>query len=801
MSWENKFATLAGYSIDGLRSAIGITGRPGEETPAGRSVKYVPLNMSEAKEYIDFCRSGDPVIHKIEQALDSYSLRRGVVFEFMGTELDDEEFGIEDALVRAMRSARMHYHAIGMVAWRNRQTALDNLLVDVEEQVENRVTSDRVGATGPLKRQLERAEELKEALAELADSATNAKLDEVIGDGKAAQDKGDSGTGVSTETERAVIRTLPAVSTMFAPSETLEILPARRSSPMATDDEKKPAQRMTSRTMKEAIRDLSSLEIVDITTGQLYAEVDNGTVLRIVFVNGQKLDGKGEAPSDDTTRNGGVASIDIDRSVTVHVWDKRMPSADGKFVTHMRDVLRARRAIFSADVNAQVTDFMLARPTVMFEQEVASKNAHAVGMLDTTAYGAPEGGVTAEQEGAIREEAVNDFLAAVVTDENNRRRGNALSAAMKRRAASLRDGTADGLDGVDGIGDMSTILLPKGVSVSGTYPRPETRIDVAMTVRRYYIKLFAGYGVPQSMGGNALAAFSGATGSVAMSGGVSAASVVASDADEDRAVSQDREILGDFVERVYDHSHRANDNATVEAFLSNRISETREAVGGAVGRLEELKERMRVVASIASTEERGETARVESAAVSEAAFGESSRIASLNARLEEVMREVRRILQMRFRFRVKFTNPVATPAEVDRLVEIGAIGAFERANIERSRAHLPPITRAEYKRHLKEIDEREKEVLKVAASAVPQQQQQQPAAGAKPAAKAQGEKKPGEAKKPGDEKESADKKKTERKSDTTVSTESKKNDGAASSKDDLKRKSEAEKPDKKKAKK
>lgn len=751
---SDQFLRLANEDISTIRSAIGARSVGSGETRDRGNTYYVEINQNVLRELFEFFTVQETDFGLAEDMLDSFSLRNGVQFYFLGEELDDEDYGIVDHMTNLMRRARQWYHVCGFVPLRDTSAVLDRRLREEVEvdSAQNAATSGSSSVSELSRVMLARAEAIVERAVPTNRGDLLRRVANVFGfraRGSSRVQSAIAASGVRSdnatlpavdilnernvparlrERAQATIVTRPRVESTREPSADLRIeQPNGESSAQPGDsaarkrntdigrtasetreNKRRRAQQNSSRTLRQAITDLRNLEIPDLSEGRFYVEVDTVTgKRRVVFVarrdalyaesnvkanssviQREFFNSYGTASDSDGIRR--HASVHIDRDVTVYVWQKRMPDPDGRIKTRLFEVLRMRRILDMAEQNLAEVDWKLAHPTTVLEQQPPPSNAHRDEMLDQQLYGGDAADATPSTEERVRQDAVARFVTSVETQVANGRMRSALAHEIAERGtgATQRDGRGNQRELTIG-NTLQPFLLPPMVRVTGSAPTPTTAIDVNFFHFRYDEKKANVFGLPPQKlsGGTSYTGRGNNKGSGGASANTNDASYSLVDDQTRKAVLDDRKMLEEFVQAaVWDNRFREIDNETLEETLRRESDRTASAVQPHIEFMEMIERKLAVVIDIAERE-----------SLEGQMLEEAENIATLTARLDDIDREVKQKLAMRYRFEVKFNNmSFASPQELQALAQDNVITELEKVNALRAMYGKEDITEAEF---------------------------------------------------------------------------------------------------------
>ena len=687
------FTTLMGEDVSTIRASVGA--RTNNSKARGSQVTYTPIDKNVMRTIYDFYVHKEPEITNANALKDGYSLATGLSFSFGNEELSPTDYPILEPVKALLSQARMWHDMFGFVAVYNPDAQLDSLLgrgdgaINYDDDVNNTSSTNVLDATEQLTRETRR-------LLKRIDPDNAARLAEKVAYSGA-------GTG-SVAGQRARIINLPHTTSLHA-NDALLVVDNDSDSDDSVDSsgdgervvdtgEAQHEKRIKSRTLERTLLDLANMRAVSIEDGQFYVETDHATMIRnVVFERNERHAG---APTQQghTTTAAANAAIRIDPTVHVFVWDNRMPEANGVLNTQLVEVIRLRRAMDAAEANLAQVDYDLSHPLLIIEQEVPAHLTNIDTMTDSQVYGGHANSAAKPSEAQLMaQEMMANAVVAAQADMQNGRAQNQMQQYIAKHGMRLtqRDASGNAMSAASGTTPLNYFLMPPLLRIGAQGKEPKTIVDVGYARNRYRAALDDMLGVPQSLR-DAGSSFSSRQGKSANSAGGStqASATDASNAKSDQRlylmVIQDRSALAQFFNKLYDADYRDIDNRTLAEVLARARTRTRITMESRLEKIINVEQELKDVTDIAAQE-----------ALRNDAAGHGAIITALNARLREIDRVVRAVLQMPYRLQVHFNSLAhVPPAELRAMVEQHMISALDYANAIRAARGMSSMTQAEY---------------------------------------------------------------------------------------------------------
>lgn len=691
------FTTLMGEDVSTIRASVGARTNSSAAKARGSQVTYTPIDKNVMRTIYDFYVHKEPEITNANALKDGYSLVTGLSFSFGNEELSPTDYPILEPVKALLSQARMWHDMFGFCAVYNPDAQLDSLLgrgdgaVNYDDDVNNTSSTNVLDATEQLTRETRR-------LLKRIDPDNAARLAEKVA-------YSGVGTG-SVAGQRARIINLPHTTSLHA-NDALLVVDNDSDSDDSSDnsgdgergvdtDEAQHEKRIKSRTLERTLLDLANMRAVSIEDGQFYVETDHATMIRnVVFERNERHAGAPTQQGHTTTATTAAnAAIRIDPTVHVFVWDNRMPEANGVLNTQLIEVIRLRRAMDAAEANLAQVDYDLSHPLLIVEQEMPAHLTNIDTMTDSQVYGGHANSSAKPSEAQLlAQEMLANAVVSAQADMQNGRAQTQLQQHIARHGLRLtqRDANGNAMPAVAGTTPLNYFMLPPLTRVGAQGKEPKTIVDVGYARNRYRAALDDMLGVPQSLR-DAGSSFSSRQGKSANSAGGSTqagttdASNVKSDQRLYLMVIQDRSALAQFFNKLYDADYRDIDNRTLAEVLARARTRTRITMESRLEKIINVEQELKDVTDIAAQE-----------ALRNDATGHGAIITALNARLREIDRVVRAVLQMPYRLQVHFNSLAhVPPAELRAMVEEHMISALDYANAIRAARGMSLMTQAEY---------------------------------------------------------------------------------------------------------
>jgi predicted TIM-barrel enzyme len=626
-----------------------------------RSAKYVPIDMQHMMEIYDFYMRQEPEIKNANDLKTAYSQAGGARLTFAGKELDPVKFPIVDALMNLAARAREYRDMFGFVAVYNPGVQLDHALQSSKEEDDG---VEQRGVTGNIDKLTQETWDLLNRIApERARDLYN-KVTETV--------------PVDTTGSLARVITLPRTSTLHAPSAVLDLADEPAVARAETQDRPQRAK-AKARTLERTLLDLGELRIVSLHDGFFYVEHDEATMINRVVFSRKKL--STNSPSSD--------QIEIDPSVYVFVWPGRMPERDGRIKTDFDEVWRLRRQMDEAQALLTQVNYELANPTLLVEREVPKHLTDTDSMTDQQIYGGGALGSNPTQEQLMMAKATQSLVLRAAANESNARQQTHLEKLIAKfgRHGSQRNGMGEAVQSA-GTRRIDFCDLPQFMRVGNQGVQPSTIIDVGYLRNLYRAALSDALGMTVSMrdGGTS---FSSRQTKTAASGGVVASASEAGKAMADSRlhmmVIQDREAMRLFVNSLYDAAYRETDTQTFIELLAQETTRTRREIQAKLDTLLNIETELNTATQIAQND-----------SLVQKAMTQTQIITALNVRLREIESRVRSLITLSFRFEIHFSGlSHLSSAELNEMVNVGALDHLEYANALRVKSGLGKLTDAE----------------------------------------------------------------------------------------------------------
>lgn len=643
----SKFMELIGDDFSAVRSLTGYTSGKTSDDEL-RDVTYVALDHAFMRDIYEFYKRGDVDITNIDAIKDHFAFSGGVKFFFGKDEIDRRNFMTETSLVSLMRSAREWYHMFGFMGVRDRDAHLDN------------VASEKDDIDGIPKSAHESSSALLEEARELIKLTMGMDVDpKRKREGAEASSQPTKRTAVYMESGRAP-------NLFSAPNQF-----------MYTQDaglgERETLEQKRARTLEETIQGLRSLQVVDLSEGAFYLECDNATKdRRVVFSSVQN----GQS-------SGSIKHSDIDTSVHVMVWPGKMPEWNGQIQTSLDKVIMARRNLDQAIANVAAVDFRNSHPIQLMKQVMASGRTDVDTIIDKNLYGDD----AYERQRKEKEDMLQEYRISVAAQISNGKRRDELSRAIAdgRMGKTVHDAHGD-LRNV-GFTRDDFVSLPPGMEPVQTTVAT-TVSDVNMMRETYRSMLTSCLQIPKQLvdGGSTFTGKSSKNGSSGSGANTSSASAQIGEKMLMLAVGNDRRIMKDMIEGLWNIMYRNIDTAAILALLSKNATATRKRGEETVDIMKAITRRLQ---NYVELEEKDMLKNKLNEKMED--------LSSFNARLLDIREALLSLASMDRRLTVSFDDISYMPeAYLHRAQEIGAISAYEHAQAVRIGLGLEEMTEQQF---------------------------------------------------------------------------------------------------------
>lgn len=649
-------------------SAVSVNGTNGARLAESEtSVYYVPLDKEAMLRVQHFYEFEDSYITRANTVRSDLAFGSGFYLELAGKNkvMPDQSYDYTQSIKTLLEKARRLRDMVGFAAFVQRN---DSAQDEINRQIETQATGEERGAEEIAAAHIEHCEN---RIAELAPNFTLNGRKRKSSAMEPAPEEDPSGGEAAAAREESI-----GNGTSLTASDARLLLEKTRAK------SRRIRQRAQSNTQKlksiqEMLISIESVQIIELSQGQFYLEIDNLLhTRRVVWAPARR---QPLAPASITrTASGHLRTVDYDPNVTVYVW--RMPTDSGHIRTDFLEIIRLREMVLEAENNAMDADYQTSHPVPFVQHGRGTNHTKLEDLPEEEIYGehliTKKGPFDKDTMSATDMQTYRrDMRASILMEE---RVANFNESALIGRAARLAEGNvrrtrATGAYGKAGFSFRQNILeeagimeLPSGLTLGGQVSS-STTIDLKELRAQYDMRLSTTIGVPltylqgQQMNSSALTE-NGSNSNSTLS------SIMRT------TIATDREQMSRFFDELYETLFHDVDNEALSAQLEqvleakSEIEKTQLAYEKMLQKRYDIAQRVPIVSS------------------------ELNSLLSEAARICAIESELHRVASLKHRLRLKFVKaPFVEAAEVKTMYEAGAISHLEMVNLLRQNAGIEKL--------------------------------------------------------------------------------------------------------------
>lgn len=650
---------------------------------SNRYVYYVPVNRHLMMAIHDFYYRGDAMISRANAIRADQALGRGFYLEWAEKEeiLPTEAHDYTSAIQAKLEKAVQWFEMFGFVAF-----VVPNVTAreEIDRQTEQRTLTPEEIAT-------RRIEECTRKIFSILNEKKSRRDNDTAAASAQEQHRVNVGTDPRAEAQRKRTSALRAREQKFYNGNALTASDSRIDFVKREFDEAERVsreQRERQMSIMDMLVQLEDVQILDVDAGQFYLQIDDlRHTKRLVWLPNSRASNVNSGMGSGTLK-----FVDYDHNVHVCEWPGREVTREGIIQTDFVELLRLREMLRECEDNAMDANFQSSHPTPFIQQSRAPSKVDATELPEENLYGMTnvEQAFNVDAMSAterekhytnMRDSVMLDMVVALAHDEQLQKRAMQVAKGHARATRATRGGLS--------VADLRTTMfeksgimhLPNGLTLGGVV-QPSLLVDMKELRAVYERQLSIALGVPLSYlcGEQAGSSARNQTQRAAGQGSTSHSATTTEQMMRTTIMSY-REKAAFFLETMYDALFHTADNEMLIERLAGTMSARKKANEARDALVRALSQTYDVVSDTAALDHN------------------LSSILSEAARLCATESELRRVVQMQHRLKLKFVKaPFVETADIQMMFQMGALSRAEMVNILRAQNGLEKIEEDEIAR-------------------------------------------------------------------------------------------------------